>query len=89
MEISFERNIGSRGWHVYGKTVWQNPRRGEKLEAEMQLLGKSKERINFFLLLLGISQERFRGLQNSFYTTVKELKRRLFFYNTNHSKSHQ
>ena len=89
MEISFERNIASRGWHVYGKTVWQNTRRGEKLEAEMQLLGKSKERINFFLLLLGISQERFRGLQNSFYTTVKELKRRLFFYNTNHSKSHQ
>ena len=74
MEMSFERHIAPREWDVYGKTVWQNPRRGEKLEAEMQLLGQSKERINFFLLLLGIFQERFRGLQNSFYTTVEELK---------------
>ena len=28
------------------------------------MLGQSKEKINLFLLLLGISQERFRGLQN-------------------------
>ena len=34
MELSFERNIASRGWHVYLKTVWQNPHRGEKLEAK-------------------------------------------------------
>ena len=32
MEMPFRRNIASRGWHVYGKTVWQNCR-GEKLEA--------------------------------------------------------
>ena len=36
MEMSFERNIASRGWHAYGKTVWQNPRRGENLEAKKE-----------------------------------------------------
>ena len=36
MEMSFERNIASQGWHVYGKTVWQNPRRVEKLEAKKE-----------------------------------------------------
>ena len=55
----------------------------------MQLLGQSKEKINLFLLLLGISQERFWGLQNIFLTTVEELKWRLFLHNTNHVQSHQ
>ena len=36
MKMSFERNIASKGWHVYGKTVWQNLRRGEKLEAKKE-----------------------------------------------------
>ena len=34
--MSFESNIASRQWHVYGKTVWQNPFRGEKLEAKKE-----------------------------------------------------
>ena len=63
MEMSFERNIASREWYLYGKKVWQNPRRNKELEAkkegnkeatksiQMQLLGQSKERINLFLLL--------------------------------------
>ena len=29
----------ARGWHVYGKTVWQSPRKGEKLTA-----GKEKDK---------------------------------------------
>ena len=33
MEMFFVRNTASRGWYVYGKTVWQNTRRGEKLGA--------------------------------------------------------
>ena len=32
MEMSFERNIASKGWHVYEKT----PRSGEKLEAKKE-----------------------------------------------------
>ena len=36
MEMSFERKIASRGWHVYGKTLWQNPRRDENLEAKKE-----------------------------------------------------
>ena len=34
--MSFERKIASRGWHVYGKTLWQNPRRDENLEAKKE-----------------------------------------------------
>ena len=26
--------IAARGWHVYGKTVWRNPQKGEQLVAE-------------------------------------------------------
>ena len=81
MEMSFKRNIASRGWHIYGKTVWQNLSRSEKLEAKKKdneaaskidpyaiawLLGQSKEKINLFLLLFGIFQEIFRGLQDYF-----------------------
>ena len=36
MKIFFERNIASKGWHVYGKTVWQNLLRDEKLEAKKE-----------------------------------------------------
>ena len=28
--------VSARGWHVYGKTVWQSPRKGEKLTAEKE-----------------------------------------------------
>ena len=31
MEMIFKRNIASRRWYVYGKTVWRNTRRGKKL----------------------------------------------------------
>ena len=36
MELPFEKNIASKGWHVYGKTVWQNSRRDKKLEAKKE-----------------------------------------------------
>ena len=36
MEMSFERNIASGGWQGYEKTVWQNPGKGEKLEAKKE-----------------------------------------------------
>ena len=29
--------MASRGWQVYGKAVWQNPRRGKKLEAKKEI----------------------------------------------------
>ena len=63
-------------------------KRRQKL-IHMQLLGLSKVKINLFLLLRGISQERFGGLQNTFLTTVEELKQKLFLHNTNHPQSHQ
>ena len=34
--MSFKRNIATRGWHVYGKTVQKNSHRGEKLEAKKE-----------------------------------------------------
>ena len=34
MEMYFERNTVSKGWHVYGKKVLQILHRGEKLEAK-------------------------------------------------------
>ena len=34
MEVSVEMETADRGLHVYNKTVWQSPRRGEKLTAE-------------------------------------------------------
>jgi len=36
MELTLKRKIASRGWHVYGKTVWSNPRRGESVFAEKE-----------------------------------------------------
>ena len=42
----------------------------------MQFLGQLKEKINLFLLLLDISQERFRGLQNSFLLRWKNWSER-------------
>ena len=36
MEVSVEMKIAARGWHVYGKTVWRNPQKGEKLVAEKE-----------------------------------------------------
>lgn len=37
METSFKCDLASRGWHVYGKTVWSNPKEGEILYAEKEL----------------------------------------------------
>ena len=31
MEVSVEMKIVARGWHVYSKTLWQSPHRGQKL----------------------------------------------------------
>ena len=33
MQSSFQKVIGCRGWHVYGKNVRTNPKRGDKLFA--------------------------------------------------------
>ena len=35
-----EIKIAARGWQVYGKTIWQSPRKGEKLTAAKE---KNKE----------------------------------------------
>ena len=51
MEVSVEMKIAARGLHVYGKTVWQSPRKGEKLMAEKE---KNKEALHIDpILLLG------------------------------------
>ena len=36
MEVSLKKRIASRGWHVYCKTVWKDPRKGEPLFAEKE-----------------------------------------------------
>ena len=36
MEISFEMQVASRGWHKYGKTIWKNPKIGELLQAKRE-----------------------------------------------------
>ena len=36
MEVNFKTNVASRGWHFYGKTVWSNPVKGEKLFAKKE-----------------------------------------------------
>ena len=43
MEVSVKMEIAARGWHVYGKTVWQSPSKGEKLTAEKE---KNKEALD-------------------------------------------
>ena len=40
MEVSVEMKIAATGWHVYAKTFWQSPRKGEKLTTEKE---KNKE----------------------------------------------
>ena len=34
LEIIFQAEIASRGWHVYGKSVWKNPKKTGNLTAE-------------------------------------------------------
>ena len=36
MEIVFKYLIASRGWHVYGKTVWPNPKKGQRLYGQRE-----------------------------------------------------
>ena len=43
MEVSVEMKIAARGWHVYGKIVWQSTRKGEKLTAGKE---KNKEALD-------------------------------------------
>ena len=43
MEVSVEMKIAARGWHVYAKTFWQSPRKGEKLTTEKE---KNKEALD-------------------------------------------
>ena len=35
-EVSLKRRIASRGWHVYGKTIWKDPKKGEPVLAEKE-----------------------------------------------------
>ena len=46
MEVSVEMTIPARGWHAYGKIVWQSPRKGEKLTTEKE---KNKEALDIDL----------------------------------------
>ena len=74
----FEIYITSRVWYVHGKIVWKNPLRAKNLDAKMEgnkdatkidpmkFPGQLKEKINLFMLLLGIFQDKFWGLQNYF-----------------------
>jgi len=36
METTFKCKLASRGWHVYGRTVWSNPKEGEIIYAEQE-----------------------------------------------------
>ena len=36
MEVTYQHQISSRGWHVYAKDVWRKPRTGERLFAEKE-----------------------------------------------------
>ena len=36
MELTYTTRISSRDFHVYGKTVWRNPKRGEKIEVRKE-----------------------------------------------------
>ena len=36
MEIFFKHLIASRGWHVYGKTVWTIPKKGQRLYGQKE-----------------------------------------------------
>ena len=36
MEIFFKHLIISRGWHVYGKTVWTIPKKGQRLYGQKE-----------------------------------------------------
>ena len=36
MEVSFEENVASRGFHVYGKEVWKSPNTVQKLSGEKE-----------------------------------------------------
>ena len=34
MESTLVKTVDSRGWHVYGKTSWKNPKKGQKVFTE-------------------------------------------------------
>ena len=36
METSYSTLVACRGWHVYGNSVWQNPRRDEVLKLKKE-----------------------------------------------------
>lgn len=36
MESSLVKNVAIRGWHVYGKTSWKSPKKGQKVFAEKE-----------------------------------------------------
>ena len=36
MESIYTQTIASRGWHVYGKTSWKNPKKGQTVFAEKE-----------------------------------------------------
>ena len=46
MDVFVQKKTAARGWQVNGKTVWQSPRKGEKLTAEKE---KNKEALDIDL----------------------------------------
>ena len=55
MEVSVEIEIAARGLHVYGKTVWQSPRKGEKLTTEEE---KKQGSVRYRSLCCGLDAEK-------------------------------
>ena len=55
MDVSVEMGIAARGWHVYGKTVWQSPRKGEKLTAEKE---KKQGSVGYRSLYCGVDAKK-------------------------------
>ena len=97
----FKWNIVSKEWHLYGKTVWQNLRRGEKLAATKEG-NEGETKINSYGIawtvkrkdkLVPVVVEQIpRDILWSikFFRNYGEgIKRRFSIHNTNHPQSQQ
>ena len=87
MEISYPHQICSRGWYVYGKSVWMFPKKGERVFAQkekdpkallswelfIQLLAWGKINQNLFQMLSVMCHRRYRRLYR-FFIKVEPLK---------------
>ena len=75
MEVTLKRRIASRGWHVYGKTVWQEPKREESVFAKKETSdeGNSTGRHVFSCKEKKSENETFRGLMGTYQGKFPEL----------------